>query len=842
MNTRKKYYLLFLIGFIHIIYCETSESDPEYNYEDDDGDPPIRISSNETVHLLKFVNKLSNYTKGVRKSLTLKCEVSLSNYYIDAINSSLRYEDFQNTTESILQGVKIHWLKNKAPIETSKRILRKKVVENGTVSSTLKFKTLEILDKSLYTCIAGISENKIESNGYLNVVDKPKDDDKVLPPYKPLFTSDSGTGATFPSGVTEVLSGFGFTQQNFTTKQFYGDDDVDDPVSKISNMDTFSKNQNSILYPSQGLCQVYTGLTCAQFLDKEYVYIPYPVTQAALEEKLTMAFKVVSFSNEISSSCRRYALPSLCYSTFPICRSPNETNTLFLEHFDELNGYQNKIPKKIATTDDSEDDSVLKIRFQNMPPGGLPSHLDPSKPILREDFGFKDLSGKTLDPGARIKRHASPEVEIHIDTRTKKVVPGEVRVEMERHTQESSRGFSVSRAAIPLRRVCREDCIIIENELCQKEYAIAKRHPLIGQKLTLEDCNDLPDSPDCLEIEIEKTVSADTCYWETGIHYRGNVSTSKSGRECLKWSEQFVHKMGPELSGGHNYCRNPGGKESQPWCFVAKKDNIYEQLCDIPKCSQKIWMYIICSMIGVGILFALCITIMCCRQRNSKHNTAAIRNINLPNADKNIYGNSRLNSPIELNELLAGQNPNSRSNGILRVPQFTLSQIKFVEELGEGAFGKVYKGELSKENGTIFVAVKALKENASHKTQQDFKREIELISELRHDNIVCILGVVLREEPLCMLFEFMAKGDLHEFLMEKAPPEGSGLSPTQFLMIAKHIASGMEYLAAHHYVHRDLAARNCLVADNLIVKISDFGLSRDIYSSDYYRVSNEVCF
>lgn len=192
------------------------------------------------------------------------------------------------------------------------------------------------------------------------------------------------------------------------------------------------------------------------------------------------------------------------------------------------------------------------------------------------------------------------------------------------------------------------------------------------------------------------------------------------------------------------------------------------------------------------------------------------------------------NLPGMLNS--SGTSTACRNNSALRVTQYALTDVRFVEELGEGAFGKVYKGELSQSNGDrIFVAVKALKENASSKTQADFRREIELISDLRHDNIVCILGVVLKEEPLCMLFEYMTQGDLHEFLIANSPNEGRALQQLQFLLISMQICEGMEYLSGHHYVHRDLAARNCLVGEHLTVKISDFGLSRDIYSSDYYR-------
>ena len=55
---------------------------------------------------------------------------------------------------------------------------------------------------------------------------------------------------------------------------------------------------------------------------------------------------------------------------------------------------------------------------------------------------------------------------------------------------------------------------------------------------------------------------------------------------------------------------------------------------------------------------------------------------------------------------------------------------------------------------------------------------------------------------------------------------------------AKQIAQGMEYLGSKRLVHRDLATRNCLVGDEFLVKIADFGMSRDIYESEYYKVKS----
>lgn len=151
-------------------------------------------------------------------------------------------------------------------------------------------------------------------------------------------------------------------------------------------------------------------------------------------------------------------------------------------------------------------------------------------------------------------------------------------------------------------------------------------------------------------------------------------------------------------------------------------------------------------------------------------------------------------------------------------------------------------------DSTEVVAIKVLKDSASREAEEDFMREVEIMSTFRHENILSLIGVVLRDSlnGPWMVFEYMPFGDLAEVLRKNSPTLRSptpGLPPLtreSLHQIVKQIAEGMTYLAAQRFVHRDLACRNCLVGSDLVVKIADFGMSRDVYTCDYYKVSTKL--
>lgn len=187
------------------------------------------------------------------------------------------------------------------------------------------------------------------------------------------------------------------------------------------------------------------------------------------------------------------------------------------------------------------------------------------------------------------------------------------------------------------------------------------------------------------------------------------------------------------------------------------------------------------------------------------------------------------------------------------LPLIKREQLIYLCDLGEGHFGKVMKAEaidMTPDKPKMTVAVKVLKEGTSHTAKKEFFREACLMNEYSHRNIVRLIGVCAKDQPLCMVFEYMEMGDLHSFLRQNAPDSTfsfplkgpktlpNKVSVEQMVSMCVDISAGLDYLSTHHYIHRDLATRNCLVDDNLCVKISDFGMSQDIYVSDYFRLGD----
>ncbi|KAG5315423.1 DDR2 protein, partial [Pseudoatta argentina] len=207
------------------------------------------------------------------------------------------------------------------------------------------------------------------------------------------------------------------------------------------------------------------------------------------------------------------------------------------------------------------------------------------------------------------------------------------------------------------------------------------------------------------------------------------------------------------------------------------------------------------------------------------------------------------------------------------VPLFPRHRLRMLSKLAEGAFGTVYVAEAEgiPEYGTTtalgkrLVAVKFLLPEASEKEKielilhrLDFQRDVRILAALEDRNIARVLGACYREEPYCVVMEYLEHGDLCQFLKTHITAEDahsmpigvktlSKLTPLRrrfsfncLIYMAAQIASGMRYLENLNFVHRDLATRNCLVGKAYHIKISDFGTDNELYACDYYKVDGTM--
>eukprot|EP00741_Cyanophora_paradoxa_P004534 tig00000808_g4403.t1 len=155
--------------------------------------------------------------------------------------------------------------------------------------------------------------------------------------------------------------------------------------------------------------------------------------------------------------------------------------------------------------------------------------------------------------------------------------------------------------------------------------------------------------------------------------------------------------------------------------------------------------------------------------------------------------------------------------------EIDIQDIVISRKISEGGSGEMYEGAW---NGTK-VAIKKLKFNqvggSNHKVWAEFCSEVDMLSKLRHPNIVLFLGACSSAPNLWIVTEYLGGGSLYGLLHST---KSTRLEINHVIQLAKEVACGMAYLHKAKIIHRDLKSANLVLDDNGHIKIVDFGLSR----------------
>ncbi|KAJ0803156.1 putative protein kinase RLK-Pelle-CrRLK1L-1 family [Helianthus annuus] len=165
-----------------------------------------------------------------------------------------------------------------------------------------------------------------------------------------------------------------------------------------------------------------------------------------------------------------------------------------------------------------------------------------------------------------------------------------------------------------------------------------------------------------------------------------------------------------------------------------------------------------------------------------------------------------------------------------RCRRFTLDEIRLAIQtfneaaIGHGGFGEVFKGYL-KDGATSVVAIKR-SNSTSNKVAPQFWAEAEMLSTLRHCNLVSLIGYCNEGIEMALVYEYMPNGTLKDHLHK----DGAPLSWLQLLKICIGAAQGLEYLHTKSeskppIIHRDVKTSNVLLDADFVAKISDFGIA-----------------
>ncbi|XP_071830284.1 proto-oncogene tyrosine-protein kinase receptor Ret-like [Apostichopus japonicus] len=335
-------------------------------------------------------------------------------------------------------------------------------------------------------------------------------------------------------------------------------------------------------------------------------------------------------------------------------------------------------------------------------------------------------------------------------------------------------------------------------------------------------CN---DEGDCHCRNLQKTIDNNEVILTDGLSTESDESN-------------FLIK-GPVTS--HRIARTD--KRQPPNPDMASKRAAYKTLCG--------FHCIIAILVTIPIIICVTITIIAVYVRRCR--TSRLQSLRLGVKLENVMELERRidsNSSYYLSEDFLTKKKAARVAHESRW-EFSRNKLIFDKLLGEGEYGRVLLAQalnIRGHTGYTPVAVKMMKDSASPVEVRDFVRELELLKQVNHPNVIRLLGAVTLKGPFLVIVEYCEHGALRSFLRANRKREtivneiqetNHSITPVdigshELMSYAWQICRGMEYLTYLKFVHRDLAARNILVTSDYVMKISDFGLSRDVYEGDTY--------
>ncbi|KDP42038.1 hypothetical protein JCGZ_03101 [Jatropha curcas] len=228
-------------------------------------------------------------------------------------------------------------------------------------------------------------------------------------------------------------------------------------------------------------------------------------------------------------------------------------------------------------------------------------------------------------------------------------------------------------------------------------------------------------------------------------------------------------------------------------------------------------------------------------------NTVSSRSSNTASHGSNVSGNSQF-SVVSGDEAL----PNGQILPIPNLRIFSFAELKAATRnfrpdtvLGEGGFGKVFKGWLDerstgKSGSGNVIAVKKLN-SESFQGFEEWQSEVNFLGRLSHPNLVRLIGYCWEDKELLLVYEFMQKGSLENHLFGR----GSTVQPLPWeirLKIAIGAARGLSFLhtSDKQVIYRDFKASNILLDGSYTAKISDFGLAKLGPSASQSHVTTRV--